>query len=198
MDISSGREIVAVVEQESTEEPTQNWINEYTTFIDGLNWLHRKGFTKYEKANIDLNDGENLDEIGVLHFSKIASDNDYTEDLANTIIGAASSTREKKEFAASISVPRSRFMPGMESWIEADIGKEEDKNRRQLRRGIVKSRVSRISCETNEIPGLLQKHGFLTREEDLEPVYRKALRYGEDDLENSDSPLVKIWSRDVE
>eukprot|EP00956_Cyclotella_meneghiniana_P026747 scaffold58594_cov77-Cyclotella_meneghiniana.AAC.3 len=53
LDISSGREIVAVVEQESTEEPTQNWTNEYTTFIDGLNWLHRKGFTKYEKANID-------------------------------------------------------------------------------------------------------------------------------------------------
>ena len=95
MDISSGREIVAVVEQESTEEPTQNWINEYTTFIDGLNWLHGKGFTKYEKANIDLNDGE-IDEIGVLHSSKIDSDNGYTEDLANTIIGAASSTREKK------------------------------------------------------------------------------------------------------
>jgi len=53
LDVSSGREIVAVVEQESTEEPTQNRTNEYTTFIDGLNWLHRKGFTKYEKANID-------------------------------------------------------------------------------------------------------------------------------------------------
>eukprot|EP00956_Cyclotella_meneghiniana_P020043 scaffold34931_cov38-Cyclotella_meneghiniana.AAC.7 len=128
----------------------------------------------------------------------IASDNDYTKDLANTIIGAASSTREKKEFAASISVPRSRFFPGMESWIEADIGKEEDKNKRKRGRGIVKSRVTRISCETKEIPGLLQKHGFLTREEDLEPVYRKALRYGEDNLENSDYPLVKIWSRDVE
>ena len=195
-DVSFGREIVAVVEQESTEEPTQN--RTYTTFIDGLNWLHRRGFTKYEqKADIDL-DGGYDEYIGLLHFSKIAADNNYTEDHANTIIGAAISTREKKEFAASISVPLSRFMPGMESWIEADIGKEEDKNRRQMRTDIVKSRVSRIDITTNELPLLLQKHRFLTREEDLEPVYRKAFRYGEDDLENSELPLVKIWSRDVE
>eukprot|EP00956_Cyclotella_meneghiniana_P037931 scaffold146825_cov42-Cyclotella_meneghiniana.AAC.1 len=194
LDVSDGREIVAVVEQD--EEATQT--RTYMTFIDGLNWLHRRGFTRYEqKADIDL-DGGYDEYIGLLHFSKIATDNNYTEDHANTIIGATISTREKKEFAASISVPLSRILLRMESWIEADIGKEEDKNRRQLRRGIVKSRVSRISCETNEIPGLLQKHGFLTREEDLEPVYRKALCYGEDDLENSDSPLVKIWSRDVE
>ena len=138
-----------MVEQESTEEPTQNWTNEYTTFIDGLDWLHREGFTKYEqKADIDL-DGGYDEYIGLLHFSKIAADNNYTEDHANTIIGAAISTREKKEFAASISVPLSRFMPGMESWIEADIGKEEDKNRRQMRTDIVKSRVSRIDITTN-------------------------------------------------
>ena len=199
--VRDGREIVALVEQDGTEEPTQN--TTYTTFIDGLNWLHRKGFTKYEqKVNIDLDDGEDLNIIGVLHFTKITADEDYTEDIKSILIGATMITREKKEFAASISIPESRYLPGMESWIEVDIGKEEDKDRRQLRslmgRDIVKSRMSRVSCTTNELPGWLQNHGFLTREEDLEVVYRKALRYSEDELENSDSPLVKIWSRDVE
>ena len=52
-------------------------------------------FTKYKpRMNINLDDGEDKEYIlGFFTFQRLPTDDDYTEDLASTLIGTA---REKK------------------------------------------------------------------------------------------------------
>lgn len=196
--VTEGREIVACIDHEDASGTSQARI--YTTFIDGLNWLHRKGFTKCErKMDIDFDVGRltYYGPVFELHFSKLIIDDDYDDDLSSALIDATISTRQK-QFAACLCLPP-RDEPGTVECIEADMGHAEDKDRRQIL-GLenVMSRVSRLEQVSNQTRWL-QRNSFLRREKDIEVVYRKAIRCCGNfkDFDNAADPLVMIWSRDA-
>eukprot|EP00956_Cyclotella_meneghiniana_P039516 scaffold172978_cov62-Cyclotella_meneghiniana.AAC.4 len=192
LDVIDGREIVASVEFDNADGESQTKF--CTTFIDGLNWLHCHGFTKYERR-MDLDFDVDYYPAFELHFSKLIIDDNYDDDLASTVIDTTISTR-KKQFVACLSLPHTRYEPGLMSCIEADIGRAEDKDRRQIL-GIqnVVSSVTRLNNVSNHTRWL-QRNGFLRRENDIEVVYRNALRYSANFKDKSD-PLVMMWSRDA-
>ena len=122
--------------------------------------------------------------LGVLYFSRIATDNESRDELESIIIGSGMCTRENKEFAACITIPNPTHYRLLECWIEVDIGKEKDKNRRRIENiDEVETKMSRITrlpgdrfkVEPSKFPGWLQANSFLKRETELEEVYRKAL-----------------------
>lgn len=208
-----GKEIVACVESvEPKESGGTTTKRTFTTFVDGLNWLHRNGFTKHEdKLGKDFEIAD-YQVLGVLYFSRVSTNDESMENLESSIIiGGEMCTEERKEFAACISLPGPEFYQTLGAWIEADVGKEEDKNRRSVHNQTAKTRMSRITklpgadrmLQPNEIPSWLQANKFLTRETDFEEFYRKAF-YSDGDLDymvKNDEELwpsfLTVWSRSI-
>ena len=200
-----GGEIVVTIELNSLSTGKRDRMN--TTFIDALNWLHKNGFTKYEPKLEEQFPDSDFRLLGGLYFSKLPPDNETTQSLASIIIGSDMKTRENKDFAACIAIPD--FEGSTKSWIEADIGKDEDNNRRKCGNtsNPVTSKVSRIErlmdndtryFEPNDVPIWLQRNNVFEREHDLEKSYLEALRTRDSIGRKERTIILSIWSREVE
>ena len=200
-----GGEIVVTIELNNRSNGKRDHMD--TTFIDALNWLHKNGFTKYEPKLEEQFPDSDYHLLGGLYFSKLPPDDETTQSLASIIIGSNMKTRENKEFAACIAIPD--FEGSTKSWIEADIGKDKDKDRRKCRNSFnpVTSKVSRIEklmdndtrdFEPNDVPIWLQRNNFFEREHDLEKTYLEALRIRDYIGREESSIILSIWSREVE
>eukprot|EP00591_Stephanopyxis_turris_P002839 CAMPEP_0195524048 /NCGR_PEP_ID=MMETSP0794_2-20130614/23674_1 /TAXON_ID=515487 /ORGANISM="Stephanopyxis turris, Strain CCMP 815" /LENGTH=379 /DNA_ID=CAMNT_0040654191 /DNA_START=206 /DNA_END=1346 /DNA_ORIENTATION=- len=165
------------------------------TFLDALNWLHRRGFTTreqdFEEANVQ---GSNvLETILNLSFSRITNQRGLTESLSQIIINETHEVVEDRKEFACILIPTDERVS-----VEADIGDSHEFN--ITRPDETTASIINISevgyTSLSEAMNWLQENSYHKRETDLEVIYNKVIERRVNYYEDSRSISTgRLWSR---
>ena len=183
------------------------------TYIDGLNFLSKSGYTKYEKEKLEVNDNQYTGSLAVMWFSKLVStemedtgDTSYSQCYASESISMIESDgKSTKKYPREYCSIIANDLYGDEmnhmdlSILEADVGNDEKPIRADGIMSFVEENITSRSVILDDIDSKIKKYnwlqsqGYTTPEDELASAFRKAIMIF--DTKEGHHFLVSVWSR---
>lgn len=183
--------------------PFPRFVPDCRTFLDGLNWLNRNGYTTFEEEMTNREVDASQFESGRLYFSKLVRE-ETESSMRNVIIYEnCQPTHGPREFAIWTQFHEESYV---ENCLHADIGQSVEMNvNNGPHPGVARVRISTVPDvrDHQEAMNWLQRNGFTRREKELENVFVQAVApffcvIRGSPLRQGTDMDISVWSRPFE